>query len=71
MALAAETWHWDEASFIRAWEAGVFSDARVELVEGEVWPAPIGVWHGAVTGNLVRALPNRSWPSVDEILDVG
>lgn len=56
-----DTWRWDEESFILAWEAGVFRGARVELVEGEVWPVSIGLWHGAVTGNIVRALPNDEW----------
>lgn len=60
MALV-DTWRWDEESFILAWEAGVFRDERVELVEGEVWPVSIGLWHGAVTGNIVRALPNGEW----------
>jgi hypothetical protein len=56
-----DTWRWDEESFIRAWEAGVFRDQRVELVDGEVWPVSIGLWHGAVTGNIVRGLPNGEW----------
>lgn len=56
-----DTWRWDEQAFIRAWEAGVFRDERVELVEGEVWPVSIGVWHGAVTGNIVRSLPDGDW----------
>lgn len=61
MALVAETWHWNEESFILAWEAGVFRNERVELVEGEVWPVSSGEWHGAVTNNIVRALPNGDW----------
>jgi hypothetical protein len=56
-----DTWRWDEESFVRAWEAGVFRDERVELVEGEVWPVSIGLWHGAVTGNIVRLLPDDEW----------
>lgn len=56
-----DTWRWDERSFIRAWEAGVFRDERVELVEGEVWPVSIGLWHGSVTSNIMRALPNGEW----------
>lgn len=31
---------------------------RVELIEGEVWPAPIALWHGDTTARLLRALPN-------------
>ena len=60
MALA-DTWRWDEESFVVAWEAGVFRDQRVELVEGEVWPVSIGTWHGAVAGNVTRLLPNSDW----------
>lgn len=60
MALV-DTWRWDEASFVRAWEAGVFGDQRVELVEGDVWPASIGLWHGSVTGNVTRLLPDHGW----------
>lgn len=57
----ADTWHWDEASFVRAWEAGVFGGTRVELVRGEVWPVTIGAWHGSVAANVARALPNDQW----------
>ena len=60
MALA-DTWRWDEESFVVAWEAGVFRDQRVELVEGEVWPVSLGTWHGAVAGNVTRLLPNSDW----------
>jgi hypothetical protein len=56
-----ETWRWNEESFVRAWEAGVFRDERVELVEGEVWPVSIGVWRGTVVGNVARSLPNGEW----------
>jgi uncharacterized protein (TIGR04206 family) len=56
-----DTWRWDEQSFVLAWEAGVFRDQRVELVEGEVWPVSIGVWHGAVAANVTRLLPNGDW----------
>ncbi len=57
----AGSWRWDEAAFVRAWEAGVFGDSRVELVQGEVWPVSIGDWHGAVAANVARALPNDGW----------
>jgi hypothetical protein len=60
MALV-DTWRWDEVSFVRAWEAGVFGDQRVELVEGEVWPVSIGLWHGSVAGNVTRSLPDDDW----------
>ncbi len=59
--VGVDTWHWDEASFVRAWEHGVFGDARVELIEGEVWPVSIGDWHGAVAASVTRALPNDQW----------
>jgi hypothetical protein len=52
-------YRWSQDQFVRAWEAGAF-DRRVELVEGEVWEVVIGSWHGAATGNLIRALPNGS-----------
>jgi hypothetical protein len=56
-----DTWRWDEESYVVAWEAGVFRDQRVELVEGEVWPVSIGLWHGSVAGNVTRLLPDRDW----------
>ena len=56
--LVSERWVWDEATFVQAWELGVFGDRRVELVEGEVWLVSIGDWHGDVTANVTRALPN-------------
>lgn len=43
--------------FVRAWEAGAFHE-RVELVDGEVWPVPIGSWHGDTTMRAARALPD-------------
>jgi hypothetical protein len=60
MALV-DTWRWDEESYVLAWEAGVFRDQRVELVEGEVWPVSIGSWPGAVAGNVTRLLPDGDW----------
>lgn len=50
-------YRWTPQEFLRAWESDVF-DRRVELVDGEVWPVPIGSWHGDTTGRVVRALPN-------------
>jgi hypothetical protein len=52
---------WDEESFVRAWEAGVFGDQRVELVEQEVWPVSMGPWHGQVSANVIRLLPDAEW----------
>lgn len=60
MALA-ETFVWDEASFIRAWEAGVFGDGRYEMVQGEVIRVVIGDWHGRVTARVIRRLPEDGW----------
>ncbi|HEU5149602.1 MAG TPA: Uma2 family endonuclease [Iamia sp.] len=60
MALA-ETFVWDEASFIRAWEAGVFGDGRYEMVQGEVIRVLIGEWHGQVTARVMRLLPEDGW----------
>jgi putative restriction endonuclease len=45
------------AEFLRAWEAGVF-EGRTELVDGQVWPVPIGTWHGDTAAKVLRALPN-------------
>jgi hypothetical protein len=56
-----DSWRWDEESYVTAWEAGVFRGQRVELVEGEVLPVSIGLWHGAVAGNVTRLLPNGEW----------
>lgn len=57
MAVASTPYRWRIEEFLRAWEAGVF-DSRVELVDGEVWPVPIGTWHGDTAARLMRALPN-------------
>jgi Uma2 family endonuclease len=54
---AAPTYHWSRDEFLRAWEAGVF-DHRVELVNGEVWPVVIGLWHGDAVVRLIKALPD-------------
>ncbi len=50
-------YRWTRDEFVRAWEADAF-DRRVELIEGEVWEVSIGPWHGDVTGQLIRALPD-------------
>lgn len=59
--VTAEIWQWDEESFIRAWESGVFRDQRVELVAGEVWAVSIGPWHGCVAANLGHFLRAEGW----------
>lgn len=60
MSEAATTYRFTLEGFLRAWEAGVF-DERVEMVDGEVWPVPIGDWHGTATGRVVRNLPNSAY----------
>jgi hypothetical protein len=57
----AETFVWDEASFIRAWEAGVFGDGRYEMVQGEVIRVVIGDWHGQMTMQLGHLLRRPGW----------
>ena len=52
---------WGLQEFVAAWESGRFDDQRVELIEGEVWPVPIGRWHGVTTMRVGRALPNGSF----------
>lgn len=60
MALA-EPFVWDEESYLRAAEAGVFGDERVELVEGQVVQVVIGAWHGQVVMNLAHLLRADGW----------
>lgn len=57
MSVAVERHHWSLDQFVRAWEAGVFDDERVELVEGEVLAVSIGPWHGVVTARVTRRVP--------------
>ncbi|MGH9001157.1 MAG: Uma2 family endonuclease [Acidimicrobiia bacterium] len=57
MAVASTPYRWRREEFLRAWEAGVF-EGRTELVDGEVWPVPIGSWHGDTAAKVLRALPN-------------
>ena len=59
---------WSTEGFLRAWEAGAFGDARVEMVDGEVWPVSIGSWHGTTTMRLARSLPNSSYEVTSESL---
>ena len=58
MTESALAYRWSRDGFLRAWEAGAF-DARVELVEGEVWPVVIGPWHGDMTFHIARLLPGE------------
>lgn len=48
---------WTLEAYLAAWEGGAFPD-RVELIQGEVWPAPIGPWHGHTVGNVFERLPD-------------
>ena len=57
MTAEAQQHRWSTEGFLRAWEAGAFDDARVEMVEGEVWPVSIGTGHGDTTVEVTLALP--------------
>lgn len=57
MSLAPERYRFSLEGFVRAWDAGVFDGARVELVDGEVLPVVIGPWHGDTTARVIRRLP--------------
>ena len=54
---AVPNYRWSAEEFLRAWEAHAFA-ARVELVEGEVWPVVIGDWHGDAVFRLAGLLGN-------------
>lgn len=58
MTSHATAYQWRLEEFVKAWEADVFVE-RAELIDGEVWPVPIGTWHGDVAAGVLRALPNR------------
>lgn len=58
MSQLVTPYRWSPSDFLRAHEAGVFSQ-RVELVEGEVWPVVIGDWHGETVVRVARALPTE------------
>ena len=67
--MTAEAEHrWSTEGFLRAWEAGGFDDARVEMVEGEIWPVSIGRWHGRATGRISRLLPIAAFEVTTESL---
>lgn len=59
MAVTPFPYRWGLDEFLLAWEAGAF-DKRAELIDGEVWDVPIGLWHAETTGTIIRALPNGS-----------
>lgn len=74
MAAVQQTWRWDPDSFVRAWEADVFGDQRVEMIEGAVVPVVIGMWHGTVTAKVTRLLPegdDSSWLVLSASLPYG
>lgn len=58
MAVSLTPHRWTLEEFLLAWEAGAIG-ARVELLDGEVWDVSMGPWHGEVTVNICRALPNK------------
>lgn len=70
----AVAYRWDAATFLRAEGLGVFS-GRVELVEGEVWPVVLGLWHGQVQARVVVALQGQgevltaTLPTADSLPD--
>jgi Uma2 family endonuclease len=56
-AQTATTWHWTTDAFERAGEAGVFGNAHVDLIDGEVHAvSPQSPLHAAVLRRLARAL---------------
>lgn len=59
MAVNPFPYRWGLEEFLRAWEGGAFGK-RTELIDGEVWDVPIGLWHMRTTGRVIRALPNGS-----------
>ena len=61
MSAEVQQHRWSTEGFLRAWEAGAFDDARVEMVDDEVWPVSIGDWHGGTTMRVARSLPNASY----------
>lgn len=70
MAVSLTPHRWTLDEFLLAWEAGAV-DTRVELLDGEVWDVPIGPWHGEVTANICRALPNKRFRITQGSLPAG
>ena len=68
MSAEVQQHRWSTEGFLRAWEAGAFDDARVEMVDGEVWPVSTGSWHGTTTMRVARSLPNSSYEVTSESL---
>jgi hypothetical protein len=57
MAVAFEPYRFTVEQYHRMGDAGIFSpDARVELIDGEIFEmSPIGPWHAGVVNRLNRA----------------
>ena len=70
VSAAVPNYRWSVDAFVRAWEADAF-DARVELVEGEVWPVVIGDWHGDAFFRLVGLLGNLGLTGTTSTLPSG
>jgi Uma2 family endonuclease len=60
VAVSVTPHRWTLADYLRAWEAGAIHD-RVELLDGEIWDVSMGPWHGEVTINVARALPDKRY----------
>ena len=52
-------YRWTPDRFLRAWEAGVFDEQRVELLDGKVFPVSIGDWHSETAVRLIELLPRE------------
>lgn len=63
---------WGVEGFLRAVEAGSFGDAHVEMIEGEVRRATLGIWHGevreSVSLELGLACRGTDWRTTSETL---
>jgi hypothetical protein len=70
VSVAPLAYRWSQSEFVRAWEAGAL-DHRVELVNGEVWPAVVGTWHGVTVGQVIGMLPREGVPITTETLPTG
>lgn len=70
MAVNPIAHRWTLEEFLRAWEAGAVGK-RVELIDGEVWAVPVGLWHGRTTVRVARALPNHRFEVLASSLPAG
>jgi Uma2 family endonuclease len=60
MAVNPFPYRWGLEEFLHAWEGGFFTK-RTELIDGEVWDVPIGLWHADTTAAVISALPKRGF----------